>query len=402
MSTGKIVATVVGLTAAVLLINQLCNNSSQTNVTENFNVGGPALRPGVHRNSSNCGRDPREPHFGGRKLTSDLPDSVFFTPSGNLQPKTVMSTGTNFQGLAVGGGGPRLQLAANTRVPLSVNSAMSVQLALNESEGRSSMENFEQAADIAEYYATDAADAADTSSHGHRHRRGHELCPVSNPVGCGPRGTIAAGYGMANLVGSDFSAIMPGKESLLESSGTSYTSELPVTSLDSSNIGAEFATDRLVYSTLARARCPGTVDFIRGDLPIVACGQYMQTAARPSDSLFSGAMAAIGGIRNDTSMATSALISADSSNGGTVALSGMDLSQLVQQPTGPPPVTEATFAPSSAALVAERASVLQNMNVSGNRRSGSNTITGDAMSMATQGSTNLNAPRTYIGYTSSA
>ena len=43
MSTGKIVATVVGLTAAVLLINQLCNNSSQTNVTEDFvNV---ALRP---------------------------------------------------------------------------------------------------------------------------------------------------------------------------------------------------------------------------------------------------------------------------------------------------------------------------------------------------------------------
>ena len=80
----------------------------------------------------------------------------------------------------------------------------------------------------------------------------------------------------------------------------------------------------------------------------------------------------------------------------------MDLSQLVQQPTGPPPVTEATFAPSSAALVAERASVLQNMNVSGNRRFGSNSITGDAMSMATQGSTNLNAPRTYIGYTSSA
>ena len=354
MSTGKIVATVVGLTAAVLLINQLCNNSSNTNVTEDFiNV---ALRSNVHTNNSQCGS--RRPAV---KLTSDLPDSVFFSPTASYQPRTVIGA-TNFVGNSVGGGGARLNMPGAATTSMT---GMNVQQALN------SFESFEQAAGIAEHYEN----VADTASHGHGHRRGHDFCPKSIPVGCGRQGTIANGYGQSNLVGADFSAIPGGKGPLLEPSGVSYTSELPVASLDAPGGVSAMMTDRLVYSTLARARCPGTTDFIRGDLPIVACGQYMQTAARPADSLQTGAMAALFGLQGTEANQTSALVSQDASLGALTALSGMDLAHLVEQGPDPPAITKATFASTSAELMANR---LANMDVARGTRVGSNSINGDA------------------------
>ena len=201
---------------------------------------------------------------------------------------------------------------------MNLRPGLGVQAGLN-----STFENFEAAANMVENYSHGKKGGqhrlgpGGTRKH-HQHRLGpggtrkhhkhphHNLgpggthrVPPATPTGCGPAGTIASGYGMSNLVGADFDALSgpqgQSRSSLLEGSGTSYTSELPVASMEG-NVGASFNTTRMVYSTLSRAQCPGTRDLIRGDLPIQACGQYMQTAARAADTLSTGAMAAMFGI----------------------------------------------------------------------------------------------------------
>ena len=47
MTSGKILATVVGITAAVILISQLSGSISEPNIVENFLAGGPAIQPCV-------------------------------------------------------------------------------------------------------------------------------------------------------------------------------------------------------------------------------------------------------------------------------------------------------------------------------------------------------------------
>ena len=244
VSTGKICATVAGLAAVILVISQLqFGSAAQPEVVENWiNV---ATRPNVMTTSRGGSR------LAGKSLVSNLPDSVFFNGGAGFAPTTVIGA-TNVRGLAQGAGGARMQLG----------SGMSVQA------GLSAFDNFNAAADMVENYSAKKQ---------HKQHHNSRRVPPATPTGCGPAGTIASGYGMSNLVGADFDALSAahggGKSSLLESSGTSYTSDLPVASMDGA-VGASFNTDRLVYSTLSRAQCSGTRDLIRGDLPIQPCGQY--------------------------------------------------------------------------------------------------------------------------------
>ena len=103
-----------------------------------------------------------------------------------------------------------------------------------------------------------------------------------------------------------------------------------------------------MYSTLHRARCPGTVDYIRGDLAIVPCAQQSQPAARPGDTLVSGAFAALGGPFNTSMQETAALISADSA-GAIEALGGTNLANSVMNVNPAPVLTSNTFLSTSAA-----------------------------------------------------
>jgi len=367
VSTGKICATVAGLAAVILVISQLqFGSAAQPEVVENWTAGMPALRPNVMTTS-------RGSRLAGKSLVSNLPDSVFFNGGAGFAPTTVIGA-TNVRGLAQGAGGARMQLG----------SGMSVQA------GLSAFDNFNAAADMVENYSA-------KRQHGHRakHRHHSRRVPPSTPTGCGPAGTIASGYGMSNLVGADFDALSAahggGKSSLLESSGTSYTSDLPVASMDGA-VGASFNTDRLVYSTLSRAQCSGTRDLIRGDLPIQPCGQYMQTAARAADTLSTGAMAAMFGIGGSSSSAaqTAALVSRDAANGGLSALSGMNLTDLVSQEPAPSALNMGTFASTSAEVVANAYS---NMNQAGSRMVGANPTTGGVSGQASPSAL-------YTGFTS--
>jgi len=365
VSTGKICATVAGLAAVILVISQLqFGSAAQPDVVENWNVGAPAFRPNVMTNSVGS-------RLAGKSLVSNLPDSVFFNGGAGFAPTTVIGA-TNVRGLAQGAGGARMQLG----------SGMSVQA------GLSAFDNFNAAADMVENYSA-------KKQHGHRAKHNSRRVPPATPTGCGPAGTIASGYGMSNLVGADFDALSAahggGKSSLLESSGTSYTSDLPVASMDGA-VGASFNTDRLVYSTLSRAQCSGTRDLIRGDLPIQPCGQYMQTAARAADTLSTGAMAAMFGIGGSSSSAaqTAALVSRDAANGGLSALSGMNLTDLVSQEPAPSALNMGTFASTSAEVVANAYS---NMNQAGSRMVGANPTTGSVSGQASPSAL-------YTGFTS--
>lgn len=360
-TTTKILVSVAGAIALGLLVLNVAGASKSSPVVENWtNV---ALRPNMHTVSYS--------KSGGKSLLSDLPDSVFFQPTPSMQPKTVIGA-TNMMANSIGSAGPRMALAGP---------GLGVQAGLNSTP----FENFEQAANIAEHY----------TSHG-SHKGGH-MHQKSSPAGCGPAGTIAAGYGRSNLVGADFDALSgpngQSKDSMLESSGTSFTSELPVASMDG-NVGAAFMTDRMVYSTLQRARCPGTVDMIRGDLAITPCGQYMQTSARPADSLSTGAMAAMFGIGNGSGGAndTIRLVSMDAANGGLSALSGMNVTDLVEQGAPPSSVNASTFASTSANMVAD---AYANLNQSGSRMAGANPTNGDVAGMSSPAAL-------YTGYTSFA
>lgn len=160
-------------------------------------------------------------------------------------------------------------------------------------------------------------------------KRAHELpTQQTAPQGCGPMGTVNE-YSGQRLMAANFE-YPPGKSALLQPA-TSLTETLPVGNMsipgpDGAPMNVQIA-DRLVYSTLTRARCPGTVDMIRGDLPIPKGGQYSAPAGSPADTLEAGAFAAMFGLEARTAQQTTALILANQA-GTRPTLGGADITEL--------------------------------------------------------------------------
>lgn len=130
-------------------------------------------------------------------------------------------------------------------------------------------------------------------------------------------------------------------------------------------IGAAFNTSRLMYTTLKRKTC-GQADRIRGDLAIAPCPIVSRMAAKPHDTLESGAFAAMFGTYAETPQKTAAMISADTL-GMRTTLGGENLSHSVQTQSGAPVLTSKTFIPSSFADMQMSSS---NRGVSGNELTG--------------------------------
>ena len=328
MTSGKILATVVGVAAAAILITQLVSAKSEEEpqIVENWlNV---ALGP-VKNTTYTCAKTGK--NMAARDLTSHLPQSVFFGNS-HLQPSTVIGA-TNFQANSIPNSGMNVQYLANN----PQNNASSAQV----------FNNFSQAASVVEGYHEDYSNRSGSAPPVESCKLDHQL---SSSAGCGPQGTIANGYGgqQANALGPDFS---PYEGSSLPSTHMDAY-EMPggtLNTMDSAgNPQSFYMTERLMYSTLNRARCSGTTDMIRGDLAIVPQGQYMQCAGTPADTLQTGAFNAMFGAFASTPQATAALVSADSGSVRT-ALGGGNLSDAVLYDSPEPILTSSTFVPSAAA-----------------------------------------------------
>jgi hypothetical protein len=330
MTSGKILATVVGVAAAAILITQLASAKSEEEpqIVENWlNV---ALGP-VKNTTYTCAKTGK--NMAARDLTSHLPQSVFFGNS-NLQPLTVIGA-TNVQADSIPNAGMNVQYLANN----PQNQASSAQV----------FNNFSQAASVVEGYHEDYSNRSGSAPP-------VQSCTskldrqLSSSAGCGPQGTIANSYGkqQANALGPDYSPYEG--SSLPASHFDAY--EMPggaLNTLDSAgNPQSFYMTERLMYSTLNRARCPGTTDMIRGDLAIVPQGQYMQAAGTPADTLQTGAFNAMNGAFGSTPQATAALVAADSGSVRT-ALGGGDLTHAVLNDSPEPILTTSTFVPSAAA-----------------------------------------------------
>ena len=328
MTSGKILATVVGVAAAAILITQLAFTKSEEEprIVENWlNV---ALGP-VKQTTYTCAKTGK--NMATRDLTSHLPQSVFFGNK-NLQPSTVIGA-TNVQANTIPNAGMNVQYLANN--PQSQASSAQV------------FNNFAQAASVVEGYHED-----------YNNRSGSappvKACvskfdrQLSSSAGCGPQGTISNGYGdqQANALGPDFSPYEG--SSLPVSHMDAY--EMPggtLNTMDSAgNPQSFFMTERLMYSTLNRARCPGTTDMIRGDLAIMPQAQLMKPAGSPADTLQTGAFNAMNGAFGATPQATAALVAADSGSVRT-ALGGGNLSDAVLYDSPSPILTANTFVPSS-------------------------------------------------------
>ena len=333
MSNLKILATIVGLTTAVILITQLSNNGSAEPLVEHWNAGGPLLAP-LQETTYTCnktGKNVKDPRLSGRKLTGVFPESVFFG-NAQLQPQTVIGA-TNMEAspYSVGNGGSQIQYKLNAN-PTTTPAAL--------------FSNFAEAAGVVEENYTARSSSAPPIESCNRRSDG-----LSNPAGCGPRGTISDGYGLqrANALGPDYSPMNSEPLPLPISHMDAYS--IPQGNLETvdeaGHINSHFMTSSLMYSTLRRARCPGTTDMIRGDLPVVPGPTCGQSAARPGDSLEPGAFAAMFGSYSVTPQATTALISADSGSVRT-ALGGVDQVNEVMQGVPEPVLTMDTFIPTSA------------------------------------------------------
>ena len=357
MTSGKILATVVGITAAAILISQLSGSKSEPEIVENFLTGFGTLHPSVQTITypagagGSCGAGvqitPAQQKSmatlgSGKKLTSHLPDSVFF---GNAQyDMNNISQSTNMAGAGATYG---------AQVQALMNPGSSAQ---------QTFRNFEAAAGVIEGYNDGASKPSHSHSHSHghkKHRHGHKhaskkvhLTPTSSSFGCGPEGTIQDAYG-ANVLGSDFHAL-----NRVELPTDGFTgSELPAAGFSVTNadgtMSSHYSVDRLMYSTSKRARCNGAVDYIRGDLAIAPCPIAMMPAAKPYDTLEAGAFGALFGTSGQSVQDTIALISDSKARGGFSTLAGADMAELVEQDAmngtlGVPVLTQATFATTSA------------------------------------------------------
>ena len=361
MTSGKILATVVGVAAAAILITQLASNQSEEEpLVEHWNMN-PTMGI-ISERSYTCAKTGK--NVRARDLTSGLPDSVFFQPN-QLQPGTVIGA-TNVVGNAVGSGA-----GMQTQYLQNANPTVSPQVAFS---------NFAQAAaftgDSFEGYREDFNNRSTSAPPQHKCHSDDKV--HSSSAGCGPAGTIANGYGLAqaNALGHNFSPMET--PSLPVSHSDAYSLNAgTLNTLDSAgNPQSYYMTDRLMYSTLKRARCPGTVDMIRGDLAIQNTGQIMTPAGTPADVLETGAFAALYGPFGTSTQQTADLVAA-STSGFRTAMAGADLADAVMDNSPEPVLTHNTFIPSSAQVMAHNINMgVQKGTISSQAAGDVTTVTG--------------------------
>ena len=206
---------------------------------------------------------------------------------------------------------------------------------------------------------------------------------LAAPVDLSPNGSPPAGttndYMGSQVMGANFQ-YPGGKEGLL-TPGRNVTSSLPLGNMNlaAGEGGAPMnvaMADRLVYSTLKRARCAGTVDMIRGDLPIPVGGITSTPPGRPADTLEAGAFATMFGLNAAQAQQTTALIAQDQGSGYSAinAPLGSLVSELAEQKrngTAPRGLSTSTFGSTAAAEDIIRSNEMLN----GQTRAGTNHAT---------------------------
>ena len=337
MFTGKILTTLVAITTAVILLSQLTASSEIIpDIYEPY--VNYALRPVIektcekactkkrnHRHHGHPGHSGHSGHSGhhghsGKKLIGHFPDTVFVA-NNNLQPSTVMSTGTNFQGNMVGMAGLGVQASVNSQ---SVGSA------------ETAFANFETASGVV------------NESYRENYDNKNNSCGCgATPCGCDSGNN---GYGMQNMPMQDYSPFEATAPALPVAGMSAY--ELPVGEKELMDAQGEIQSvicrSRLMYSTMRRYGS-GVGDPIRGDIAPMGCQTTSKTAARAADTLNSGAFAVMNGISSMSAQLTSAAITADT-GAAVSALGGMDLSEAVASGPDAPVLTNATFLSNSAQL----------------------------------------------------
>ena len=339
MTSGKILATVVGIAAAVILISQLSGSISEPDIVENFLTGAPLIQPSMQRlyrpadggawtQMTPAKQKLLASTMSGTKLTTELPDDVFF---GNAQ----WQLNNTHKGMTA-----------------AANYGAQTQALLNPgSTPQATFRNFEAAAGVIEGYHDDGGKRH--GQHGQHKSKKLQLIPTSSPFGCGPDGTVNGPYGAANSLGSDFHAL-----NTVDLPTDGFTgSELPAPTFSVTNadgtMNSHYSVDRMMYSTARRSRCAGQVDFIRGDLAIAPCPIASMPAARAYDTLEAGAFGCLFGLDGSSAKSTIALIADSKAGSGFTALAGADMADLVQQAAdegtlGQQVLTQGTFAPTSA------------------------------------------------------
>jgi len=337
MFTGKILTTMVAITTAVILLSQL--NASSEIIPDIYEpYVNYALRPILETTCEpDCHNKQHKLGHHGKKLTGEFPDTVFVSTR-NLEPTSVMSTGTNIQGNTIGMGGLGLQAAINGHSVANTEAAFA---------------NFETASGVVD------------GVHHENYKHKQKSCGcVDAPCKCGSNN----GYGQQNTLPSDYSPFDMTTTDLPTTGMIAY--ELPMGEHEEMNAQGEImpviCRSRLMYSTMKRFGYAQS-DFIRGDLPIPSgCQTVSKTAARAGDSLNAGAFQAMFGLNNESAQSTAALIAYDT--GGAVStLGGTDLSEAVATSDYIGPVlTDATFLSNSAQLYLDQTSGTQERSVATN------------------------------------
>ena len=295
MFTGKILTTMVAITTAVILLSQL--NASSDIISDIYE---PYVNHAMTiKEVTTCGKKCKAKNKkSGKKLTGHYPDSLFVS-SYQLEPATVMGTGTVFQG--------------NTESALSIQAMVNGQ---NPSSVSTAFANFETASGVVDEGYRENFDLTSSGS-------GCANGCTASPCGCDSGNN---GYGQQNLMKPDYNALGTSDIALPMAGMTAY--DLPAEDGDIMNAQGEIesvhCTSRLMYSTQTRYGSGSAVtDMIRGDIPICGSQPQSQTAASASDSLSTGAMFVLGGMDNNTSQLAAAQITA-SSGGSRTALGGVD------------------------------------------------------------------------------
>lgn len=294
MSSGKIIASILAISATLVFISQtLMNNSEST--TENFVALGYPLT--IRKDTTETPTN---------SLVGHLPDTAFFS-NGHYETKSVMGSINNVANQDMG---MAVQLSQVTN-PTQSDKAMFSSFAA-------------AAGNNVESYTAKQSSSGCTST--------NALEPVELPVSGFTASEVPTG--MSQELGAD------------------------------GNIQAAFNTTRLMYTTLKRPQCG--VDRIRGDLAIAPCPIVSRMAAKPADTLESGAFAALFGSYAEEPQKTAALISADTM-GMRTALGGANQVHEVQNAGNGPILTSNTFIPTAY----EKMEMM-----SSNRGSSGNSLTG--------------------------
>ena len=372
-NTGKkLMATAVGLVAAAYIIKNIqVEEKYEEDLIENWDTGvriGPMMQMSYTTDSGNefmidptlrnvSTSQPRATANaslgGGKNLLGHLPETAFFG-NAEFQP-TTMNKFTNMK--ANNTFGARMEgLNALGGAPLYTQGGLNAQFQLNNASKNTTNLEAHEAANMARLNRSSSRSRSRSRSPMTRRSssRSRSRSPMTRRSSS--PGRLPSRKPSINRKGCGCGTQLNALPSMAIDSIA--TNEIPLGAATVNFADGEvldvYANQRLMYSTLSRARCPGTVDMIRGDLPITPCAQLMMPAARPADTLATGAFAAMFGTDARGAGETAALVAADQ---GFVqsAYGGMDLGYLATEnqrlglTNAEPPINTSTFLSSSAA-----------------------------------------------------